>query len=117
MTYKDLDVYSRSFKCATAIYKMTLDLPKYLQYDIADDIRRAARSIPSNIAEGYSRSKSSKDIINFLRTALGSNDEVLFNLDFLEALNLIKKERFEKAKEQYKIIGSELHNLIKKINH
>src|SRR3989339_1515350 len=81
-TYKDLDVYQRSFACAIAIYKMSLEFPRYLQHDLADDIRRAARSIPSNIAEGYGRDKSSKDKINFLKTALGSCDEVLFNLNF-----------------------------------
>ncbi len=112
-TYKDLDVYQRSFNCAIAIYKMSLELPNYLQYDIADDIRRAARSIPSNISEGYGRDKSNKDIVNFLKTALGSCDEVLFNLDFIFSLNLIKEERYNKSVEQYKIIGSELFNLIK----
>ncbi|MFA6427612.1 MAG: four helix bundle protein [Candidatus Magasanikbacteria bacterium] len=111
-TYKDLDVYNRSFKCSIAIYKLSLELPKYLQYDIADDIRRAARSIPSNIAEGYGRDKSSADKINFLRTSLGSNDEVLFNLEFIFQLGLIKRERYEKAVEQYTIIGAELFKLI-----
>lgn len=112
-TYKDLDVYQRSFNCAIAVYKMSLEFPKYLQYDIADDIRRAARSIPSNIAEGYGRNKSNKDIINFLKTSLGSCDEVLFNLDFVFKLNLIKAEKHNKSVEQYKIIGSELFSLIK----
>lgn len=111
-TYKDLDVYQRSFKNAIAIYKLSLELPKYLQYDIADDIRRASRSIPSNIAEDYGRSKSNKDIINFLRTSLGSCDEVIFNLEFIYKLGLIKQNRYDIAIEQYKIIGSELFKLI-----
>lgn len=113
--YKDLDVYQRSFRCAISIYQMNSEFPKYLQYDITDDIRRAARSIPSNIAEGYGRNKSNKDIINFLKTTLGSCDEVLFNLEFIYKLNLIKEEKYKKAEEQYKIIGSELYNLIKSL--
>ncbi|OGH69768.1 MAG: hypothetical protein A3C90_04835 [Candidatus Magasanikbacteria bacterium RIFCSPHIGHO2_02_FULL_51_14] len=112
-TYKELDVYKRSFKSAIAIYKFSLTLPKYLQYDVADDIRRAARSIPSNIAEGYGRDKSNADKRNFLRTALGSNDEVLFNLDFIFALGLMEQQRYNKAKTEYTIIGAELFNLIK----
>lgn len=111
-TYRDLDVYQRSFECAIAIYKMSLEFPKYLHYDLADDIRRAARSIPSNIAEGYGRDKSGKDKINFLKTALGSCDEVLFNLDFILKPNLIEEGRYKKAVEQYKIIGSEIFRLI-----
>lgn len=114
-TYKDLDVYQRSFRCAVRIYKISLDFPKYLQYDIADDVRRAARSIPSNISEGYGRNKSNKDIINFLRTSLGSCDEVLFNLDFVYELKLIDKKTYNNAKEQYKIIGSELYKLIESL--
>lgn len=114
--YRNLDVYQRSFKAALAIYKFSRSLPNYLQYDIADDIRRSARSVPSNIAEGYGRNKSSKDIINFLKTSLGSTDEVLFNLEFLQGLSLIDTERYNKALSEYKIIGSELSSLIKSLN-
>jgi len=99
-----------------AIYKFSLTLPKYLQYDIGDDIRRSARSVPSNIAEGFARNKSDRDKINFLKTSLGSNDEVLFNLEFILMLDLIEKDRYEKAKAEYKIIGSELVSLIKTLN-
>jgi len=74
MTYKDLDVYKRSYKLALRIYNFSFKLPKELQYDLGDQIRRASRSIPSNIAEGYSRNKSVKDKINFLNDALGSNE-------------------------------------------
>src|SRR3989338_8688828 len=112
-TYKDLDVYQRSFNCAIAIYKMSWTLPSHLKFDLADDIRRAARSILSNIAEGYGRDKSNKDKINFLRTSLGSCDEVLFNLEFIFKLNLINEDKYKKAVEQYTIIGSELSKLIK----
>ena len=110
--YRDLDVYKCSFKAAIAIYRFTLTLPKYLQYDISDDLRRAARSVPSNIAEGYARGKSGADIKNFLKTALGSNDEVLFNYDFILALDLIDKEKYKKAVIEYKIIGVGIRKLI-----
>ncbi len=111
-THKKLDVYQRSFKAALAIYKFSRTLPNYLQYDIADDIRRAARSVPSNIAEGYGRNKSNKDIINFLKTSLGSNDEVIFNLEFIYALKLIEAKRYDKAIKEYEIIGKQLNKLI-----
>ena len=114
-SYKDLDVYQRSFKAAFAIYTLSLQLPKYLQYDIADDVRRAARSVPSNIAEAYGRNKSAKDIRNFLRTSLGSNDEVLFNLTFLDKLSLIDRETYQKAHDEYTIIGKQLHRLIQSL--
>jgi four helix bundle protein len=111
-TYRDLDVYQRSFNVAIEIYHFTLTLPKYLQFDIADDVRRAARSVPSNIAEGYGRNKSNADKKNFLKTSLGSADEVLFNLDFVLQLQLISNEKHANFIKEYKIICAELFNLI-----
>jgi len=112
-TYKDLDVFKRSYNLALKIHKLSLKLPKELQYDLADQIRRASRSIPSNIAEGYSRNKSFKDKINFLNSALGSNDEVLLNLKFMKDSNLISEKDFQDFYEEYIICGKQLNRLIK----
>lgn len=111
-TYKDLFVYKKSIKAAVHTYKLTCTLPKYLQYDIADDLRRAARSIPSNIAEGYGRNKSHKDIKNFLKTSLGSCDEVLFNYTFLAALKLIDADVYSKHTSEYRTVGVGIRKLI-----
>ena len=92
-TYKDLDVYKRSYKLAVEIHKFSLRLPREYKFELADQIRRASRSISSNIAEGIGRNKSKKDIINLLRDALGSNDEMLFNLEFMKDVDLLKKEK------------------------
>lgn len=115
-TYKDLDVYQRSFRAMIQIYKVTEDLPSYLQFDIGNDIRRAARSIPSNICEGYARKKSKKDIINFLKTSLGSNDEVLFNLEILNKLNKITANDYLNLNEEYTIIGKQLTRLLQTLS-
>jgi len=56
--YKDLQVYKRSYKAAIAIYKVTNGFPKEEQYGITNQIRRAAVSIPLNIAEGYAKRES-----------------------------------------------------------
>src|SRR3989338_8020624 len=90
MTYKDLEVYKRSYRLTLEMHNFSLKLPKSLQFDIADQIRRASRSVASNIAEGYARARSNKDKINFLRMALGSNEEMLFNLDFLKDSGLME---------------------------
>lgn len=90
--FEDSEVYKRSYRLALEIHKFSLSLPRYLQFDIGDqirklvsrrlEIRRASRSIPSDIAEAYARAKSNKDKVNLLSDALGSNEEMLFNLDF-----------------------------------
>jgi four helix bundle protein len=112
MTYKDLDVYKRAYNLALKVYRFSLKLPKEIQYDLADQIRRASRSIPSNIAEGYSRNKSNKDKINFLNDALGSNEEILFNLDFMKDAELISKNSYQELYEEYIICGKQLYRLI-----
>lgn len=116
-TYKDLDVYQRSFAATIEIYKITESLPSYLQFDIGNDIRRAGRSIPSNICEGYARKKSDKDTINFLKTALGSCDEVLFNLLILSKLEKISQADFDRLNNEYTIIGKQLTKLIFTLEH
>ena len=65
-SYRDLEVYQRSYKLAVKMHKFSCSLPKEFQRDLADQIRRASRSIPSCIAEAYGRNKSPKDIVNLL---------------------------------------------------
>lgn len=112
MTFKDLEVYKRSYTLALKVHKFFLTLPKNLQFDIADQIRRASRSIPSNIAEGYARSKSNKDKINFLKNALGSNEEMLFNLEFLKDVGLAGKQEYSLLVDEYTICGRQLYRLL-----
>ena len=114
-SHKDLDVYKRAYRLALEVHKLSLTLPQYLRRDLGDQIRRASRSIPSAIAEGFGRNKSSKDIINLLNDALGSNDEVLFNLNFMKDSGLIKEEQFQYFFEEYTICGKQLFNLIQSI--
>jgi four helix bundle protein len=115
MSYRDLEVYKRSFRLGLEIYKYSLTIPKEFQYDLADQIRRASRSIPSNIAEGFGRNKSSKDKINFLNDSLGSNDEMLFNLDFLFQTGLLDEEKYNEWKSEYTICGKQLYQLIQSL--
>ena len=116
-TYHDLNVYQRSYKITVKLYRWSmLGIPKSLQYDIGSDMRRAARSVPSNIVEGYSRQKSNRDIRNFLTTALGSNDEVLFNLRLLKDLKIIPLEKFLYFQSEYERIGRSLKSLIRSLN-
>ncbi len=114
--YKDLNVYKRSYKLAIEIHKFSLTIPVYLKYDLADQIRRASRSIPSDIVEGYARNQSKKDKIVFLKRALGSCEEMLFNLQFLQDVSLISKEKFNYFSSEYTICGKQLTNLIRSLN-
>jgi len=69
--HKDLDVWKLSMDLVTDIYKLTYGFPKEELYGLSNQIRRAAVSIPSNIAEGAAR-KSKKEFLQFLHISLGS---------------------------------------------
>ena len=113
--YRDLEVFQRAYRLAIEIHILSLKLPRELQFDLADQIRRAARSIPSNMAEGYGRNKSPKDIESYLRISLGSNDEVLFNLEFLEDVKYVPVKEYERLRDEYIICGKQLTNLIRSL--
>ena len=74
-SHKDLDVWKRSMDLVFQVYKTTETFPKHEQYALTSQLRRAAVSIPSNIAEGAGR-KNRKEFIQFLYVALGSLAEL-----------------------------------------
>ncbi len=73
--FKDLIVWQRSMDFAVMTYALIKTLPKEENYALADQMRRAAVSVPSNIAEGHGRN-TTKEYIQFLYIALGSASEI-----------------------------------------
>ena len=74
-SYQDLEVWKKSIDFVEQIYRLVKQLPKEETYALSDQMRRAAVSIPSNIAEGANR-KTTKEYIQFLYIALGSAAEL-----------------------------------------
>jgi len=75
VSYKDLIVWKKSMQLAAQIYKITKTFPKEELYGLTSQMRRAAVSIPSNIAEGQKRN-SKKEFLQFLAVAKGSLAEL-----------------------------------------
>ena len=75
MNHKDLDVWKCCMDLVTLVYQNTAQLPKEERYGLTSQMRRAAVSIPSNIAEGSAR-KGDKELIQFITIALGSVAEL-----------------------------------------
>lgn len=73
--YKELNVWQKSYKQCLEIYKATKTFPKKEDFGLTSQMRRAALSIPSNIAEAYGR-KTTLEYIRFLYIAYGSNCEL-----------------------------------------
>ena len=112
--YKELLVYQRGYAAARSIYRMTESYPKEERYGITDQIRRAAVSIPLNIAEGYAKKDSQAEFGRFLDMAKGSANEVSVLIDFSRDLGYISEEVHTKATAEYEEIAKMLSTLSKR---
>ncbi len=74
-THKDLEIWQKGIELVEKIYKLTSSFPKEESYGIISQMRRAAVSYPSNIAEGAARS-SRKEFIQFVYVSLGTLSEL-----------------------------------------
>ncbi len=92
-TLKDLEVWKKGITLVTDIYVLTKNFPKEEVYGLTNQLRRAAVSIPSNIAEGAAR-QSNKEFIHFLYIALGSFVELDTQLIIAQNLNYINEKDF-----------------------
>ena len=74
-THKDLRIWQQSIEMVTSLYLMTKTFPKDELFGLVSQIRRAAVSVPSNIAEGYARG-TDREKLHFLRFSSGSMSEI-----------------------------------------
>lgn len=90
--FKQLLIWQKGFQIAVKSFNVVASFPKEEKYSITSQITRSAVSIPSNIAEGSSRS-SMKDYNRFLEISLGSSFELETQLLIAEAVNFGEKEK------------------------
>lgn len=87
-SYRDLIAWQKAMDLAEALYRLSAGLPKSEAYGLGSQLRRAALSVPSNIAEGQGRG-ATKEYIRFLRIARGSVQEVETQLLLAGRLSLV----------------------------
>ncbi len=92
MLHKDLEVYKSSLLLVKRIYELSRTFPKEEMYGLVSQLRRAAISIPSNIAEGAAR-RTNNELIQFLYIALGSTSELETQIDIAHILDYISEEQ------------------------
>ncbi|WP_395051226.1 four helix bundle protein [Flavobacterium sp.] len=97
MNHKNLYVWIKSMDLVETIYKLTQTFPDAEKFGLTSQMRRAAVSIPSNIAEGSAR-KGDKELIHFLHIALGSLSEL--DTQYLIAVRLAFIEKEDAVQEQ-----------------
>jgi four helix bundle protein len=113
-SYKDLEVYQRSYKVALEIHRITLRFPAYERYELGGQLRKATKSIPLNIGEGYGKRSSTNEFKRFLQMAIGSCDEVKILIEFAKDLCYIADKEYLVLVDEYDQIGKMLYVLHKK---
>lgn len=98
-SFTDLVAWKEAHQLALAIYKLTSDFPGEERYGLTSQIRRAAASVASNIAEGFSRS-TGRDRAQFYTIAVGSLTEVQSQLLLAKDLKFFKVGDFDKLAAQ-----------------
>jgi four helix bundle protein len=114
--FEDLDVFQRAYKASLEIHQLSLTLPELERYVLADQLRRASRSIPSNIAEGYGKRRSSAEFKRFIQMAIGSADEMRVWLRYCLDLNYIDDTQWDSLKQEYQEIAKMLNAFYQRIN-
>ena len=109
--YKDLDVWKRSVAFTTEVYKLTARFPATERYGLSSQIRRAATSVPANIAEGWGRG-STREYVQFLTIARGSLMELQTHLIVGCNLGFMTQEELSVASTAIEEIGKMLNGLI-----
>ena len=113
-SFRDLIVWQKAMRLARETYCLVKLLPMEERYALSDQMRRAAVSIPSNIAEGQSR-HTKTEFIQFLHIAKGSNSELMTQFLLCLDFEYLKKEEIQKVMNLCTEIDGLLGGLIKSL--
>lgn len=109
--FEDLEVWKKAVQIASEILTLTNHAPLKSDFSIKDQLRRAASSISSNIAEGYEYGNNG-DFIRFLKYAKGSAGELRSQLYILHSINMIDTSFYNSKKSELIMLSKQLANLI-----
>lgn len=112
--FKELKVWQKAHIFTLEIYRLTKDFPKTEKFGLTPQIRRAAASVPTNIAEGCGRA-GDRDFARFLSIAAGSASEVEYQLLLAKDLNYIRQDTYSESKTMVNEIKKMLNTFIQKL--
>jgi len=115
-SFRDLNIWHKGIDMVKDIYQETRDYPREEIYGLTSQIRRAAISIPSNIAEGHIRQHRA-EFKQFLSVALGSLAELETQIIISKELNYISTEKAKNLIDKMSSLGKMIRSLIKKLTN
>jgi four helix bundle protein len=116
-TFEDLQVFQRAYRISLELHRTTLQFPKVEQFGgLADQMRRASKSICGNIAEGFGKQRrSNAEFKRYLLMAIGSADEMQVWLRYCSDLEYIDRASCERWRDEYRQIARMLQGLYTKL--
>ena len=113
-SFEDLEVFKRAYRVSLAVHRQSLEFPPIEQRGLADQVRRASKSICANVAEGFARQGvQPADFRRYLIMALGSADEMRVWLRYCLDLGYIDEVIWQTWRQEYHEIAKMLQGLIK----
>ena len=110
-SFLDLEVYKESFQLSIEIEELLKTYPSSEKFLLSDQMRRASRSIPAQIAEGYARREALKDFQRYIRDCVGESNEMMNHLLLSKHKKYIKKPGYaDELIERYITLGKKLTN-------
>jgi four helix bundle protein len=109
-SHRELKVWELGIEITTKIYAITNHFPASELYGLTSQLRRAAVSVPANIAEGHAR-KTTKDYMHFLAIALASLAEVDTHLEIAKRLNYVEPWNIDELNTELDRLGKMLQSL------
>jgi len=110
-SFKDLEVYKESYDLAIIVNREVNKLPLFERNDLGSQLRRASKSVPANIAEGWAKRRFEKQFKIHLDSSVGSCNEMEVHLSMAKDLGFWKKEFCDKLIERYIFLGGKIVNL------
>jgi four helix bundle protein len=116
-SFEQLEVFQRAYKLSLEIHRASLKFPKVEQYGLAEQMRRASKSICANVAEGFGRQSQSKvEFQRFLRMAVGSADELRVWTRYCLDLGYVEEEIWHQWRDESEEIAKMLQGLIRSLS-
>ena len=114
-SFEDLEVFKRAYRLSLTVHRASLDFPSIEQHGLADQLRRASKSICANIAEGFAKqSVSIAEFKRYLTMAIGSSDEMRVWSRYCLDLGYVDEATWQHWRDEYHEISKMLNGLHRK---
>ena len=114
--FEELEAFKRAYKVSLEVHRVSLRMPAIEQYALADQVRRASKSICANLAEGFGKQSQSKaEFRRFIQISIGSADEMRVWIRYCLDLGYIDEACWQAWRDEYEEIAKMLQGLLRSL--